>query len=180
MRVAALTAAALLLTASALPAAAHEPDGRIRFRTEGLTAPSPMPVGLDPGERLLRLTIEGVVPIDEAVLVHSAPQSVSQRLVAVRRGAGSRRLIDRSSARPELRTSLGPLAPGEPLVLDFAEDWPDGGGGIVIVSVEAVSPDGTPLFQESFSFVVGSVGPPGVERNGAIEYPAHQITEAVP
>ncbi len=164
------------LAALAPPAGAHEPDGRIRFHAEGVAKPSEPVPGIGPSEKLLRLSIEGVVPLAGAILIHSCPPGVAQRLVTIRRGKESRS-IDPGAGAPQARVELGPLDPGAPLVLDFAEEVPTGAGGIVVFRIQMPRPDGTVLWEESFGLFVGEAPNPGALRNGAIEYPAHELPE---
>ena len=166
------------LLALALPARATEPEGDVLFTTQGVVAPSEPPAGFQPGERLFQLSLKAVVPISDAVLVHSAPESVSQRLVTLR-AAGAERLMSAAEGAALARVELGKLDPGVPVTLDFAEGYAEGKGGIVIFTIEGTGEGGRPV-KAVYSFVVGTVGTPGVLRNGAIEFPAHELPESKP
>ena len=82
------------------------------------------------------------------------------------------------NALPAVLDPLDALKPGAPLVLDFAEDVASGSGGIVVFTIQMPGPDGEPLWQESFGVAVGQVGSPGVLRDGALEFPAHELPES--
>ncbi len=76
--------------------------------------------------------------------------------------------------------ALGPLDPGTPLVLEFAEEVAAGAGGVVVFTIRMPAPDGTCLWEESFGLFVGAERNPGVLRNGAVEYPANELAEGAP
>ena len=174
-----IQALVLLMAGGFTGALAHEPDGRLRFSVVDTTALQGTAAGLQPGESLVRVIVEGIVPLQGAVLKHWADSAVAQRLIQVGQD-GDARPMARGEGAPRAAVDLGDLIPGKPLVLDFAESFAEGTGGVVVVSIEIPATDSNPAFSESFGIAVGQPGTPGVTRNGALEFPAHQLPETSP
>lgn len=169
---------ASLILAMALPALAREPDGHIRFQTEGVQVPATPPEGLNPGESVLRITLEGVVALSEATITSQAPGGAGQRVFALTRSGATLR-AEPLATDPHGRLILGQLNPGEPLNVDFALEIPSDAGGIFTVTVEFSGPDGSPR-RESYGVPIGQVGAKGILRDDALEFPAHEIQENNP
>ncbi len=188
-----LILAIVLQAALVLPARAHEPSGYFHFQVDTIPAaadesnpapdglgalpPAPLP-DLDPGERLLKITIVAASPIGEIALLHTAPSGSTQRLVSVLQG-GIERRIDRGEGDPSSRIPLGALGRGQGVVLTFGEKIAEGSGGIAAFTIEAIDPGGSPI-RERFSVAVGEIGVRGNLRGGAVEYPAHLLPRTEP
>ena len=166
------------LAAVIAPALANEPAGHVLFMADAPVTPPEPSRGFEPGERLVRVTIGPLASLPDAVLVHSAPPSLAERLVSIRRG-GSERLIPGSEGASPGRVRLESLEPGDPVTLYFAARLGSGAGGIVVLSVEWSGPGGATL-QESFSLSLGEPGAGETLRAGAAEFPAHEIRETSP
>jgi hypothetical protein len=157
-----------------LPAGAHEPDGVVAFESGGVTAAPENALGFTPGEKLVRLTIRSVRDLDGVFVTHAAPEGIAQRLATVQTADAGARAIDPDDGESPARIEIGKLKAGAIVVLEFSEDFAEGTGGVVTFSVEAIGADGK-IYHEAYGQVVGTPGTPGVERNGAIEFPAHQL-----
>jgi hypothetical protein len=162
------------------PVRAHEPDGVIVFQSEGVVTAKEGTPGFAPGEKLVRIVLRSVRDLSGVLLTHQAPAEIIQRLATVRTGAAAARVIDPFEGSSAAILDLGKLSAGTPVTLEFAEDFAEGSGGIVAFTVEAVGVDGK-LYHEAYGQVIGTPAKQGVLRNGAIEYPAHEVpTEEAP
>jgi len=164
----------LLLFVSSSPAPAHEPQGVILFDTEGVTSPAEGAAGLNPGEKVVTLVVRSVRSLRGAVLTHEAPVAISQRLATLQLPGEAARLVDPYDGKSPAAIDLGPLEAGSPVILQFAESWAEGTGGVVSFTVEAVMPDGKVL-HEAYGQVVGTPGQKPVIHDGLIEFPAHEL-----
>ena len=165
---------------SPIPTSPIEPQGLILFETDGVTTPPEGAAGFTAGEKVVTLVIRSARSLRGATLVHQAPEGIAQRLALVQVPGTEARAIDPYDGKSPATIDLGALEAGSPVTLQFAESWPEGTGGIVTFTVEAVTADGK-IFHEAYGQVVGTPGATPKIHDGLIEFPAHEVpTEEKP
>ena len=138
---------------------AHEPDGRVVFRTVWL------PTSDGASTKVLRLIVTPVVPLDDAELAVELPKSASLAIHATV-VAGT----PIAGAWPSTGLLIGPIAAGKPLIFDLDVTEPSSGGGTLVFRL-AGRTGGIPV-REGYGVTLGHPGPPGVLRGNVLEYPA--------
>jgi hypothetical protein len=134
---------------------AVEPDGRVVIRYAW-----PDRTENDAEAPRLRLSMTAVTELSSVRLVARIPSGVG---LTVRGGAGS-------GLWPADGLSIGSLAAGQTVVMEFDVAKPPRGGGILGFVVEAAAKGRA--FSEGVGVPVGVPGTAPTLRNGAVEFPA--------
>lgn len=141
---------------------AHEPDGRTALRYEWVKPARGGP------STTLRVLVSAIVPLREARVLAVVPEGVELRLRAIVRAGAPKR--SEPSPWPVEGAAIGDLRAGDSVVLELDVDAPVAHGGVLSLSVEAIS-DGRSV-REGIGVVVGTPGTEPAMRHGAAEFPA--------
>lgn len=128
-----------------------EPSGQVLWTLSRERA------GTSPESVRVRLQLESVAPLRDAVLRVRTPEGVSVAPVA--------------GASPGQGLALGDLDRGRPLVLVVEFSLPRGTGGTARFTVSGRLADGRPV-EESVGWTLAAPRGPPTRRFGAAEYPA--------
>jgi hypothetical protein len=148
----------------AWPVSATEPDGQLRLRTEWV---QPDTHGRP---AVVRLSIDSLVPLDEATLTVSAPLDFVVQLANPSKRAEFR-VVPAAQDRREIRASLQRLDTAAPSTVDFEVSLAPGGYGILEFIVEGRDSSGRTV-RGAIGLAVAESPAAGVLRLGAIEFPA--------
>jgi hypothetical protein len=154
--------AILVMVLFASATMASEPDGRIAFRYDWLTA-----VDDAAAPPKLRLSVTAFVALSETRLRATLPTGVAVVVQAAGRVP---------APWPEEGLAIGGLVAGQTIVLELDVAKPADGGGIVEFTLEGTAGGGA--FRERVGVPVGLPGTAPTLRNGAVEFPASQEVPA--
>ncbi len=151
----------LVWVAAVTPIPASEPDGHVRLRTEWIPAATP-----NDGP-VLRLSIEPLVPLERTTLTVSTPVQIVARPL----GPAEHAEFKPAPAAPDRLALRAPLRRTGSSVHDFELLLSPGSTGVVEFVVEGRDANGM-VIRNAIGIVAGESGSEGVERLGAIEFPA--------
>jgi len=163
LRVFALLGAIFVATS---PVFATEPDGYVRLEASWVE------------DRLLRVTVKPIVPLDEWTLTVSVPDTFDVRELAPPNHVDFRGAPARSNQRT-IRAEMPRLQTAELLTLEFEVVFPPQGGGTISFIVEDTSRAGRRV-REAVGITARASGPAPVRRLGAAEFPATVVPPREP